>query len=181
MHVCCFVSSFRLSFEHPLCSSTNRERAFEAPNGWFLYLCGNMLLPHPFVAYFPKKNYSRRQIILKKFEGLREVSHISPNLCFFLVLLKLGLDWEKTTHRIKAKQQLKSDRTRHRTLLPSVRSVLLRNYYWRRTRRWTVFAQRPVWCASASVMCVLILENDQTLLRVRSRVIGHVRSPFGCF
>jgi len=40
---------------------------------------------------------------------MREVSHISPNLCFFLVLLKLGLDWKKVALRIEAKQQLKSD------------------------------------------------------------------------
>ena len=63
-----------------------------------------VVAPCPFVAYFPKKNYSRRQIILKKIEGLREVSHISPNLCFFLVLLKLGLDWEKAVRWIEAKQ-----------------------------------------------------------------------------
>ena len=30
-------------------------------------------------------------------------------------------------------------------------------------------------------MCVLFLENDPTLLRVRSRVTGRVRSPFGRF
>ena len=106
--------------------------------------------PCPFIAYFPKKNYSRRQIILNFFEGLRKVSYISPNLCFFFVLLKLGLDWEKVARRIEAKQQLKSDRTWHRTVLPSIRSVHLRNCCWRRTRCWIVFAQRPVRRASAS-------------------------------
>ena len=134
MHVCCFVGSFRLSFEHLLCSSTNRESIWSSQ--WLISLfVWPHVAPHPFVAYFPKKNYSRRQIILNFFEDLREVSHISPNLCFFFVLLKLGLDWEKAARRIEAQQQMKSDRTRHQTLLPSVRSVLLRNCCWRRTRR----------------------------------------------
>ena len=36
----------------------------------------------PLITYFLKKNYSLRQNILKN-EGLREVTHISPNWCLF--------------------------------------------------------------------------------------------------
>ena len=35
------------------------------------------------IAYFLKKNYSLRQNIFENFEGLREVTHISPNWCLF--------------------------------------------------------------------------------------------------
>ena len=38
---------------------------------------------YPFIAYFLKKKYSLRQNILKNFEGLIEVTHISPNWCLF--------------------------------------------------------------------------------------------------
>ena len=58
-------------------------RAFEASIDHKTLLCDHMLHLAPFIAYFLKNNYSQRQIILKKLEGLREVSHISPNLCFF--------------------------------------------------------------------------------------------------
>ena len=37
----------------------------------------------PLIAYFLKKNYSLRKNIFKKFEGLREVTHISLNFCLF--------------------------------------------------------------------------------------------------
>ena len=37
----------------------------------------------PLIAYFIKKNYSLTQNIFEKYEGLREVTHISPNLCLF--------------------------------------------------------------------------------------------------
>ena len=37
---------------------------------------------YPFIAYFLKKNYSLRQYF-EKLEGLREVTHISPNWCLF--------------------------------------------------------------------------------------------------
>ena len=37
----------------------------------------------PLIAYFLKKNYSLRQNILKNHEGLREVTHISPNWYLF--------------------------------------------------------------------------------------------------
>ena len=37
----------------------------------------------PLIAYFLKKNYSLRQNIFEKHEGLREVTHISPNWCLF--------------------------------------------------------------------------------------------------
>ena len=37
----------------------------------------------PLIAYFLKKNYSLRQNILKNFEGLWEVTHISLNWCLF--------------------------------------------------------------------------------------------------
>ena len=37
----------------------------------------------PLIAYFLKKNYSLRQNIFEKIEGLREVIHISPNWCLF--------------------------------------------------------------------------------------------------
>ena len=53
----------------------------------------------PLIAYFLKKNYSLRQNIFEIFEGLREVSHISPNWYLFLILLELGLDWEQAARR----------------------------------------------------------------------------------
>ena len=37
----------------------------------------------PLIAYFLKKNYSLRQNIFERFEGLREVTHIIPNSCLF--------------------------------------------------------------------------------------------------
>ena len=37
----------------------------------------------PLIAYFLKKNYSLRQNSFEKFEGLREVTYISPNWCLF--------------------------------------------------------------------------------------------------
>ena len=37
----------------------------------------------PLIAYFHKKNSSLRQNIFEKHEGLREVTHISPNWCLF--------------------------------------------------------------------------------------------------
>ena len=45
--------------------------------------CFVVYLEPPFIAYFLKKNYSLRQNIFEKFEGLREVTHISPNWCLF--------------------------------------------------------------------------------------------------
>ena len=59
-------------------------RAFVAPIGHKTLLCDHMVLLAPFIAYFLKKNYLLRQNTLKKFEGLREVSHISPNWCLFV-------------------------------------------------------------------------------------------------
>ena len=35
------------------------------------------------IAYFLKRNYSVRQNIFEKLEGLREITHISPNWCLF--------------------------------------------------------------------------------------------------
>ena len=37
----------------------------------------------PLIDYFLKKNYSLRQNIFEKLEGLREVTHIGPNWCLF--------------------------------------------------------------------------------------------------
>ena len=54
MHVCCFVVSFRLSFEHRYVYP-QLGRAFEAPIGHKTLLCGHMMLLAPFIAYFPKK------------------------------------------------------------------------------------------------------------------------------
>ena len=50
-------------------------------------ICMNIVLSFifncPLIAYFLKKNYSLRQNIFEKLEGLREVTHISPNWCLF--------------------------------------------------------------------------------------------------
>ena len=45
--------------------------------------CLSFILICPLIAYFLKKNYSLRQNIFEKYEGLREVTHISPNWCLF--------------------------------------------------------------------------------------------------
>ena len=43
----------------------------------------SFILNCPLIAYFLKKIYSLRQNIFEKLEGLREVTHISPNWCLF--------------------------------------------------------------------------------------------------
>jgi hypothetical protein len=47
-----------------------------------------MVLITPFIAYFPKKIIAKGKLF-KKFEGLREVSHISPNWWLF-ALVEVG-------------------------------------------------------------------------------------------
>ena len=88
MHACCFVVSFRLSFEHPLHSSTNRESIWSSY--WLqILLCGHTLLLALFVAYFSKKNYSQRQIILK-ISRVWERSLISIPFGAYLALIEVG-------------------------------------------------------------------------------------------
>ena len=45
--------------------------------------CLSFIFNCPLIDYFLKKNYSLRQNIFEKHEGLREVTHISPNWCLF--------------------------------------------------------------------------------------------------
>ena len=49
----------------------------------------SFIFNRPLIAYFLKKNYSLRQNIFEKFEGLREVTHISRNWCY-LDLIEVG-------------------------------------------------------------------------------------------
>ena len=88
MHACCFVVSFRLSFEHPLHSSTDRESIW-SPYWLQILLCGHTLLLTPFVAYFAKKNCSWRQIILK-ISRVWERSLISVPIGVYLGLIEVG-------------------------------------------------------------------------------------------
>ena len=88
MHVCCFVVSFLL-FLSNRCVYQQIGRAFEAPIGHKTLLCGHMVLLAPFVAYFLKKNYSRRQIILKNLR-VWERSLISVSIGVYFGLIEVG-------------------------------------------------------------------------------------------
>ena len=78
-------------------------RAFEAPIGHKTLLCGHMVLLTPFVAYFLKNNYSRRQIILKNLR-VWEWSLISVPIGVYFGLIEVGTrlgksgvqEWRKT-------------------------------------------------------------------------------------
>jgi hypothetical protein len=59
MHDCCFVISFRLSFEQPLCSSMNEESIWRF-QGFTNSIAWPYVAPQVFIAYFLKNNTSLR-------------------------------------------------------------------------------------------------------------------------
>ena len=79
----CVALSFFCYLLSTRCVCPQLGRAFEASIDHKTLLCDHMLLLASFIAYFLKKNYSLRQKNFEIFEGLREVSHISPNWCLF--------------------------------------------------------------------------------------------------
>jgi hypothetical protein len=64
MHDCCFVVSFRLSFEQPLCSSMNGESIWRS-QGFTNSITWPYVAPRVFITYFLKNNTSLRQNNLK--------------------------------------------------------------------------------------------------------------------
>ena len=99
----------------------------------------------PLIAYFLKKNYSLRQIFWK-FWGFERGHPHQSQLVFIWILLELGLDWEQAAQRTLKIWWKKGDRTLHRTLMSSIRSVHRR--WTAAEKEWpdteTVFSQRPV-------------------------------------
>ena len=90
--------------------------------------CLSFIFNCPLIAYFLKKNYSLRQNIFEKKNWGFERGHSHQSqLVFIWIFFELGLDWEQAARRI-LKIRRRSDRTLHRTLMSSVRSV---------HRRWT--------------------------------------------
>ena len=104
-----------------------------------------MLLLASLVAYFSKKNYSQRQNILKIWGYERGLSYLSQ-LVFIWVLLKLELDWEQAARRNIEYSFKNSDRTLHRTLDSSVRSVHQRWIEARRSDQMLKQRSSCVWC-----------------------------------
>ena len=71
-----------------MCSSTNRESIWSSQ--WLISLfVWPHVAPRPFVAYFPKKNYSRRQIILI-FLGFERSLSYQSQFVFLLGLIEVG-------------------------------------------------------------------------------------------
>ena len=94
---------------------------------WMLFCC--LSSNCPLIAYFLKKNYSLRQNIFEKNWGFERGHSHQSQLVFIWIFLKLELDWEQAARR-NLKIRWRSDRTLHRTLMSSVRSV---------HRRWTCY------------------------------------------
>jgi hypothetical protein len=158
MHVCCFVISFLLCFKQPLCSSMNRESIWCSQ--WLRNsIAWPYVAPRVFIAYFPKKNISLRQIILKILRVWEKVSHISSNWCLF----ESYLSWN-----LIGRNHVEEGRRKDWRILTG-----------RRTRRGVTWPARPVPCitsASGRVKMDFDWRIDQTWIGVRSRwvdVFGH--------
>ena len=133
----------------------------------------------PLIAYFLKNNYSLRQNTLKILR-VWERSLTSVRIGVYLGLIEVRT-WLGTGSAKDFEDLLKkSDRTLHRTLMSSVRSV---------HRRWTCCDGVTGLCYSVSVQMTFLCLVERRWRRqvgpdsgcVRSVVIGRVRSPFQGF
>ena len=133
----------------------------------------SFLFNHPFIAYFLKKNYSQRKNTLKNLR-VWERSFTSVLIGVYLDLIEVGT-WLGTGSTKDFEDLLKkSDRTLHRTLKSSIRSV----DKWRTiaAKEWPdariVFSLRPVRRWS----CVRSSEEDEDRMHRTLAMSGQLGS-----
>ena len=140
-------------------------RAFEAPIGHKTLLCGHIVLLAPFIAYFLKNNYSRRQNTLKILR-VWERSHILVSIGVYLALIWIGT-WlgESVTKR---------RRTVDEGGLDSQSEHLVMQY--RELMMYSISPASGAKLKPRQINSRRNTGNDQTQLCVRSWEIGHVWS-----
>ena len=153
--------------------SLTLDQTWQATRFTYKYcICLNVVLSFcsicPLVAYFLKKNYSLRQNILKNLR-VWEKSLTSVLFVFIWILFMLGLEWEQAAWRNIEDLLQKSDRTLHRTLMSSVRSV---------HRRWTAAEGVTELYLSASGQKELQRLVDHEDIKARWPDSGCIRSRF---